>query len=212
MTRIAGAAIVTAVLLVATASAQDHDDEGHVRGVYGTAVGSYPELHEATPRARTQARALWRRTLGAARGQFATYDAARALGYERLPRKLKRPVVFHLRRPAYDHDRRRLDARRPESITYWWPRRRSPVPVAFMYRMPRGAWPAYAKPLLGWHSHNPAAPLMTHVWLTGTLRTAIANCMPVEALEAANPAFRFSEPRQGYSRESHPCDEPGDHD
>ena len=48
---------------------------------------------------------------------------------------------------------------------------------------------------------------MTHVWLTGDMRSALANCMPVPALEAALPAFRWAAPGQGFSKESYPCPE-----
>jgi hypothetical protein len=208
MRRTTGAvAAVCAGLLAAPAVAQhEHHDEG-VHSRFGTPIGSYPDLARASHHARAEARRLWKRSLRTAQRRFPTYRAARRLGYVRFRRKLERPVVFHLRDYRYDRDGRRLDARRPESLAYWWPRRRSPILFAYMYRMPSRHWPGYAKPLLGWHSHKPRSVLMTHVWMTDTLRSAIANCMPVPALEAANRDFRFAEPRQGYSRESHPCGE-----
>jgi hypothetical protein len=93
---------------------------------------------------------------------------------------------------------------------YWWPPDGQPVLVAFMYRMPlRSGWPRFGRPLLGWHAHvrggKLGATLMTHVWMTPELRSAIANCMPVAALEAANPAFRFQPSNHYLSQESVPC-------
>jgi hypothetical protein len=198
-------AAIAAVAFAAPASAQH--GHGHVQHRYGTPIGSYPDLDKASPRARAQARRLWKRTRRAAAHRFPTYRAARSLGYTRYSRELKRPLVFHLRHAGYDHDGIWLNARRPESLAYWWPPKGRPVLIAYMYRMPPGAWPRYAKPLLGWHAHERGGVLMTHVWITRKLRSAIANCMPVAALEAANRKYRFSPPRQGYSRESHPCGE-----
>lgn len=204
-------AVAGLAVLAAPASSQHMHhhggDDGHVHARYGTPVGSYANLDKGSPRARAQARRLWKRTLRSAKRNFPTYRAARNLGYQRYSRKLKRPLVFHLRNYAYDHDGLDLDADRPESLVYWWPAKGDPVLIAYMYRMAPGAWPTYAKPLLGWHQHEMGGSLMTHVWLTRTLRSGIANCMPVPQLEAANRHYRFAEPRQGYSRESHPCGE-----
>jgi hypothetical protein len=47
--------------------------------------------------------------------------------------------------------------------------------------------------------------IMTHVWLTGTLRSAFANCLPVHELEAVHHRFHYSKPGQGFSHESMPC-------
>jgi hypothetical protein len=41
--------------------------------------------------------------------------------------------------------------------------------------------------------------------MTGDLRSAIANCMPVAALEAALPAFRFQPTDHDLTEESVPC-------
>jgi len=48
---------------------------------------------------------------------------------------------------------------------------------------------------------------MTHVWLTGDLRSAWANCLPVAQLEQANPRFKYEKPRNGVSgTEAVPCE------
>lgn len=182
---------------------QGHHGHGHL---YGTPPGTYPELGRATPAQRAQVRRLWRRSRRAARTRFPTYRAARALDFLRRRRPLRRPVIFHLRHAGYERDGRVFDARRPESLVYWWPANAKPVLVAYMYRYPPGRRPALGGPLLGWHRHGgPGTSPMTHVWMTGDLRTALANCLPVAALEAADPAFRWARPGQGSSVESRPC-------
>jgi hypothetical protein len=191
----------------------DDDHAGHEgHGGYGTTLGTYPDLRHASRRSIAQARGLWQRSIRAAKRRFPSYSAARRLGYVRYKRDWKRPVEFHVRRSALTGDGRDLDARRPESLVYFWPKQGQPVLVAFMYRMPNnGVWPSFAKPLLGWHWHpnavtgKPGRTVMTHVWMTGTLRSAIANCMPVRALERANPRFRFAVPAYKYVHGSAPC-------
>jgi plastocyanin len=118
-------------------------------------------------------------------------------------------MMFHLRHRGYERDGRAFDPRRPESLVYWWPPAGDPVLVAFMYRMPfADGWPRFGRPLLGWHAHGgerPRSTLMTHVWVTADLRSAIANCMPVAALEAFNAAFRFQPIAHDLTQESAPC-------
>jgi plastocyanin len=78
------------------------------------------------------------------------------------------------------------------------------VLIGFMYRLATGFRPRFAAPLLGWHAHGGRSQ-MTHVWLTGSLRTALANCMPVEALQAAILRYRFDPAGRPGSPESIPC-------
>jgi len=84
------------------------------------------------------------------------------------------------------------------------------VLLAFMFRVPADDVPPFGSPVIGWHQHVRAdghvgATQMTHVWLTGDLRSAYANCLPVPALEAAIPAFRFSAPGEPPKHASEPC-------
>ena len=46
---------------------------------------------------------------------------------------------------------------------------------------------------------------MTHVWLTRDLRSALANCMPVAALEKAIPRYRYAPAGRPLTHESQPC-------
>jgi hypothetical protein len=71
--------------------------------------------------------------------------------------------------------------------------------------------PTHGGRLVPWHGHTsrtsgrPGSTVMTHVWLTGDTRTALAHCFPVEALERAIPRFRYSAPGSGRAGGSPPC-------
>lgn len=196
-----------------SAHGEDHGG-AHNHLSYGTPVGSYPDMTTGTRRAHAQVRRLWRASRREARRRFPTYSRAVAAGLKPWLRKTRwrAPMLFHLRSDAYERDGRELDARRPESLVYWWPRRGQPILVAFMYRTPaRAGWPAFGKPLLGWHAHmkgrRTGPTVMTHVWMTRDVRSAIANCMPVRELESALRRFRFTAPTHALTHESRPCPE-----
>ena len=194
-----------------TAHAESHADAGgheHHTHTVGTAPGAYPDLARATRARRAQAQRLWRATLRSASERFPSYRAALRLGFRRWDREWAKPLIFHLRSTRYNHDRRYLDARRPESLVYWWPVGAEPVLIAFMYRYPLDRRPSFGAPLFGWHTHG-ARPSnqMTHVWLTRHLRSALANCVPVAALERAVPGFRWSTPTQSGGHNTEPCPE-----
>ena len=175
----------------------------------GTRPGQFPSLPSASRRHRSQVRDLWRGALHAAADLFPFYESARALQFRRYPLRWKRPLLFHLRHDGNKADDAVLDPRRPESLVYWWPRRGSPVLVGFMFRSPLGKPPRFGGDLLAWHSHTEDGSRgdnqMTHVWLTGDLRSALANCLPVDQLEARIKAFRYSKPSHGAGHESRRC-------
>lgn len=177
----------------------------------GTPMGQYPDIAKASDARRIEARRLWHQTRASAGSPaLRSYAAARRNHFVRVPVKRIRPLIFHLRQKGYERDRHVLDARRPESLVYWWPLRGQPVLLAFMYRAPADDVPTFGSPLIGWHGHLRAdggagTTQMTHVWLTGDLRSAYANCMPIQALEAAIPAFRFSPPGETLKHGSLPC-------
>ena len=179
----------------------------------GTPVGSFPDIPKASDPRRREARRLWHHTVASAHSErFSTYGRARANRYVRVPKARTRPLVFHLRRKDYERDDHVLDVVRPESLVYWWPIQGQPVLIAFMYRAPADETPSFGSPLIGWHQHVTAtgkvgASQMTHVWLTGDLRSAYANCLPRQALEAAIPAFRFSPPGEPMTHASELCPE-----
>jgi hypothetical protein len=194
-----------------SAHGEDHGG-AHSHFSYGTPVGSYPDMAAGTDNARAQVRRLWQASRREARRRFPTYSRAVAAGLKPWLRKARwrGPMLFHVRSVPYERDGRELDARRPESLVYWLPRRGQPILLAFMYRAPTAAgWPAFGKPLLGWHAHTKGQrtgpTVMTHVWMTRDLRSAIANCMPVRQLESARRRFRFTAPTHPLTHESRPC-------
>jgi hypothetical protein len=175
-------------------------------------MAPYPDLAHASRAEVAQARRLWHGTLVSARRRFPSYAAARARGYVRDHRRWTRPLVFHLRKRAFDTDGALLDARRPEALVYWWPAHGRPVLLGFMYRVPAGRPPAFGGAILAYHGHmaggHMGATQMTHVWLTRGLRTAYARCLPVAALERAIPAFQYATPGHSPSGpEAEPCKE-----
>jgi hypothetical protein len=196
---------------VRTFTAAAEMEAGHV--MYGTPAGSKPDLMMGSARARAQVTRLWRGSRSAARRRFSSYSRALALGYRPWPQKRgwKPPMLFHVRKAAYERDGRQMDPQRPESLVYWWPRKGAPILVAFMYRSPASrGWPAFGKPLLGWHAHmgmhgKLGATIMTHVWMTDDVTSGLANCMPTKALAAAHGRYRFSKPTHSLTMDSKPC-------
>jgi hypothetical protein len=195
--RVLTCSVLAAAALAAGAWAEDH---------HMGPMAPYPDLAHASRAHKGQARTLWRATLRSAQQRFATYSAALAAGYVHWHRDWARPLVFHLRKGSYNHDGRMLDARRPESLVYWWPEHGSPVLLGFMYRVGKGRPPELGGSILHYHRHASYGPWMTHVWLTRSLKTAYARCLPVAALERAIPAFHYMPPHHGGSGpESAPC-------
>ncbi|HEX8101587.1 MAG TPA: hypothetical protein VF533_03170 [Solirubrobacteraceae bacterium] len=191
----------------------DHGDAGGggAGGHHHNHGPKFPAIDQATAAQRAQAERLRIEVRHSANTRFRTYRAARALNFKRFARKWKRPVIFHLRSSTYDKDKRIFDAKRPESLVYWWPRHGQPILLGFMFRVPTGDRPPFAGPIPIYHQHpNRYGKLgdnqMTHVWRTGGLKSAWSNCLPVEQLEKALPKFRYEKPRSGVSGpESMPC-------
>ena len=181
---------------------------GHHGHAHHSAELDYPDLAAAPASRRAEVRRLWKSTLAAARRHFPTYAAARRAGFVRKERPV-RPSLLHLRQAAHARDGSVLDPRRPESLVYWWPRKGPPILVGFMYRAPGGKPPRLGRPILTWHRHlrsgRAGRTQMTHVWLTGDLRSAAANCLPVPELELALPAFHYRPPGRSSTIESSPC-------
>ena len=192
------------------------DGHDHGPGAIHNHGPKFPDLARATVTHTRQAIQMRRRVIAAADDRFPTYAAARRLNYKRFTSvgKRPRPLIFHLRKAAYEDDDRIFDARRPESLVYWWPAEGEPILLGSMFRAPAGTRPAYAGPIPIYHVHGnrygeTGATQMTHVWLTGELRSAWSNCLPVAQLEALNPAFRYTTPASpGSGPESAPCDLP----
>jgi hypothetical protein len=185
------------------AGAEPH--RGHAHFMWGTPPGHYAHVDDAAPSARAAAGRLHRATMAAAATpRFRTYAAARRQ-YTVTARNRPRPLVFHLRHEPYFDDGRQLDPRRPESLVWWWPAAGPPILVAFMYRAETLRPPRTGGGIFGWHAHGRRTAPMTHVWLTRDLRSAAANCLPVQELERDVPGFRFAPPAHGAGPESTPC-------
>ena len=171
----------------------------------------FPDLASANLHQTRQAIYMRHRVFRARDELFPTYRAARRLGFTRFDTQWKRPLVFHLRKAAYVHDDRIFDAWHPESLVYWWPAQGDPILLGMMFRVPSGLPPTYAGPIPIYHQHTSkfgglGTTQMTHVWLTGDLKSAWSNCLPVKELEAANPAFHYVTPATaGSGPESAPC-------
>lgn len=181
---------------------------GHA--AYGHPAGTMPSrsaIANAKPKRVAQAKAILRASWRAAKNRFRTLVHANRLGYRAYASVTadRRPILFHVRKDAYNRDGYEMNAGRVESLVYYRGARGPSVLVAFMYRKPAGGWPAFARPLMAWHGHgNGKSNQMTHVWLTRDLRSALANCMPVEQLEAALPDFEYVPTNVGIA-ESKPC-------
>jgi len=190
-----------------------HDGhKGHSHGGGGhdhASAPKYPDLKAASSSTRAKVRRIWKNTRRAARELFPTYEATLKRGFVSYERDWERPVIFHVRSSRYTHDDRVLDPRRPESLVYWWPETGDPVLVGMMFRI----WAKDPKPFDGqlftWHRHfqngHWGTTAMTHIWLTDTLRTALANCFPTNALEQSLPAFDYAKPKAWSGHETRPC-------
>lgn len=187
-----------------------HDHHHDRTSQYGTPIGQMPDLSAAKPRRLAQALGLVRRTHRVAARRFPSYRDAIRAGYRRYSTKNSPRQLFHVRHEGYLYDGLWFRARRVESLVYYRPSVGEPVLLAFMYRARLGRHPRFGRPLLGWHSHGAPKPgrldtQMTHVWLTGEDRSALANCLPVAQLEAAIPAFRMEPRSTGIGHESGRC-------
>jgi hypothetical protein len=187
-----------------------HSNHTHPRtATSGTPIGSLPDLSKAKGLRKRELIRIYRNSKQAAREVFPTYQAALRAGYVRYKSANKRPQLFHLRHDGYAHDDIWFDARRVESLVYYRPSVGDPILVAFMFRAPLGKQPRFGKPVLGWHAHGTnkkrLETQMTHVWLTRRLRTALANCLPKDALERDIPRFRLEPGTRGLGHESSPC-------
>jgi hypothetical protein len=172
----------------------------------------YPALSLATTSQNGSARRLvaairhatriWRDPRRAAAAGFDTRHARRpksgSIGF------------LHAEHRRYSHDRRYLDARRPETLVYANVPGRPLVLIGVMFSMPRGLQgPTPGGPVTRWHWHVVCArgngrgltprpdgscprgsrlrqgSEMMHVWFTGDLRSAFAIHAPVPDLCAA---------------------------
>ena len=99
------AAFGDAAVAAAAKGHAGHGAGGQPAGAKAHAM-KLPRIFEASPPELRQAETLRTRVWRTAAARFPTYRSARRLGYERLRRDWRRPVIFHVRRRSYDHDGR----------------------------------------------------------------------------------------------------------
>jgi len=180
-------------VLAATASADDMGDEGGSGAMPGMVVRGdmrpYPSLRAAMPDELAAGRALARSTKRGAR-QFRTLAAARKRGYKIKLSELADkgfPAVYHARKGGAGFTGRVLDAAAPQALMYYCTAFGRCSLIGFMYRAPGDSEPPTYGPVLAWHRHakrNTSGTWMTHVWLTRTVGSAFARCVPWSYLTA----------------------------
>jgi hypothetical protein len=211
MTSSSGAAMgLVALILVpagpAHAQAHAHDPSSGMLHVGNEAP--YPAVAEASRAHRGKARRLRLGTLRAAPKFDAVQEAAQ-LGYVADPNlsPLYTPGLQHFRRNGVSSSGRRLYAPSPHALIFWCPSIGECRLAAFVYRVPpRGRPPTYGG-LLGWHRHAANYSWMTHVWLTGSTRTSLAQCAPFNALRDRDPLLIWEPYQPDVSIFDEPCPE-----
>jgi hypothetical protein len=201
---VAGMLFAIGLVAAAPASAQTHQHHDDTMLHVGN-VAPYPDITAASRSSRRKVRRLRRGTLRAAT-RFDTVAKATALGYvgDATLSPLYRPGLQHYRANGPRYRGRVLDPRMPQALVFWCPSVGDCTLAAFMYRAPAKRAPAYGG-LLGWHRHHPGTSWMTHVWLTPSARSALAQCAPFNALRAYNPSLAWEPFRVDVPIIDEPC-------
>lgn len=165
----------------------------HGHGAHGD-VDQYPDLAQATPEQRAEARRLWLASKRCAADMgVETVGGARSRGYG----VSSRTGLWHLTNPKFHADDVVLDTSRPawsgggadgcriETLVYANPGKTRDCTgcrlVAAVYRLPTPRPPKLGGPIIRWHAHETGNGLpMTHVWFTNDLRSAYAFKAPKE--------------------------------
>jgi hypothetical protein len=171
-------------LALALAAASGRADDTGLDGehIHAGRTAEYPDLSKASDPNVVKARTLYRETKRSS-ARF-TIREARKLGYRFLAAEKRCPGLVHMRKHATHFWGHVLAPRAPQSLLWWCSSEGKWTLVAFMYRAPGQATPPLYGGLLGWHQHafTSRSTWMTHVWLTGDARTALATCAPFNAL------------------------------
>lgn len=197
--------------------AHDHPD-GHDHGgsgghgtdaAPGLHVGNrtpYPALEQARGAHRRRAEAL-RVATNAAAARFATVAQAEAAGYVADPSitPIYIPGLVHYRKHGPNFWGRVLAPSAPQALIFWCPSAGDCSLAAFMYRAPATPLPETYGGLLGWHRHGERGHWMTHLWMTGSLAPALAQCAPFDALNAHNPLIAYERYRADIPGLDEPC-------
>jgi hypothetical protein len=161
---------------------------GQGDGLRAGNTSPYPKLDEAGRTDLRKAKSLHRATLRLSR-RFDSIEEARRRGY--VPQS-------RARRPGL----RRFGSRggrspRPKGMIFWCPSSGACSLAALTYGAPAGERPATYGGLIGWHRKSRRAGWTTRVWLTNGMRTALAQCVPFDALHARNPMLNWERYRAG---------------
>lgn len=210
VTMLAVSLVAVALLPRAPAFAQTEtpgmDHHGMAGMLHLGNVAPYPTLREASRAHRREARKLHRATLRAAKG-FDTLEGATRNGYvaqaELSP--LYRPGLQHFRKHGVRSWGRVLYPRQPQALVFWCPSIGDCRLAGFMYRAAPRKTPDTYGGLLGWHRHSEGWSWMTHIWLTDTTRTSLAQCAPFNALYAHNPMLAWEPYQTDVSMIDEPC-------
>jgi hypothetical protein len=145
-------------------------------------TAAYPKLDDASRANLRKAKRLHRTTLRVSK-RFDSIEKARRRGY--VP-------VGTARRPGLRRFGDRSGrSRRPKGMVFWCPSSGDCRLAALTYGAARGERPPTHGGLLGWHRKSTRAGWTTHVWLTGSTRTALAQCVPFDALHARDPMLNW---------------------
>jgi hypothetical protein len=180
--------VAVALVPAGPARAQTHPHDRLPEMLHVGNEAPYPSMGEASRANRRKARKLRLASLRAA-ARFDSVQKATELGYIVDPNlsPLYTPGLQHLRRNGVSSSGRRLYAPSPHALVFWCPSIGDCRLAALMYRVPpRGRPPTYGG-LVGWHRHAVGWSWMTHVWLTATTRTSLAQCAPFKALRDRDP-------------------------
>ena len=189
----------------AHAGAGGHDHHSDPRMRRGNHA-PYPAIELASARNRRRAEAL-RAATSAHAPRYATVALAESRGYvaDTSITPWYRPGIVHFRKHVTQFWGRLLDARKPQALIFWCPEAGDCQLVAFMYRAERGSRPPTYGGLLGWHRHDLGGTWMTHVWLTGDVTSALAQCAPFNAITAYNPLVSYVHYRPDIPDLDEPC-------
>jgi hypothetical protein len=168
-------------------------------------------IKSATGRERAEARALWRDAWRVASQRFPSYKAARAAGYDFAIKPFDEQIaggsgLLHLTNRQALRDGRMLDPDRPESLVYQVLPDGKVSLAALLFRGSSSKPPPRrGGPIVKWHGHTsrgrPGKTVMSHIWLTPSVRTAFAHEAPEQALADARVSGRRVGARRGTDTE-----------
>jgi hypothetical protein len=150
-------------------------------------MSPYPQVEKATPRQYAKVKRLWKSSRARA-DLFRPISRALKRGYQFAPSDdvgIGFPGIRHLRKRGNRFWGNLLDPKAPQALMYWCVTKAQCTLVGFMFRAPAMSKPPVFGPMLAWHMHTNGRSWMTHLWLTGDVRSAFARCAPWPAFTKA---------------------------